>query len=411
METVLYLVSNLFRIFAMYQFSKVFYTERKVKASVVFLAYAAFFLLNSAGYLFAYSLPMNMMTNLVPYFLIAFLYETKLSVRCIATLFVFALALACDGLVIAVSGFIKINEVVFSSGLATALLIYLFARLFSAICHIRNYPTSQLGVAYFIALLFIPIGSIFIANATVLAYNSINILTAVVLLGMNAMVFFLYDVLLRSQEKTRETEQLAQQGKYYQSQMKLMEQSQAQLACLRHDMRNHLSRMDAMLQQQDYEKLSDYLKRATACTSMPSCYVQTGNADIDCMVNYKLAEAERIGAEITAKAVIPPKLDISAFDMTVILGNLLDNATKAVAACEKKQIMLSLQYQKNVLTIVIKNTYDAASFFGLQTNKPNQQLHGYGLQSVRNAVAHYNGTMEIKHDEVLFTAKVLLFNS
>ena len=67
--------------------------------------------------------------------------------------------------------------------------------------------------------------------------------------------------------------------------------------------------------------------------------MQSGNLEIDSVLNLKLKEAEVKGIEVDVEIAVPEKLGMSAYDLTVILGNILDNAIEATEkAAEPRKI-------------------------------------------------------------------------
>ena len=409
LNTSIYLISNAFSIYAMYQFTKVFYTKRRAGFWWIVLGYAIFFLLNSGAYLLFANPLLNILTRLVPFFLISLFYDTKMSTRFLATLTIYAMGMLCDGVMYTIAQWIPFNDVVFSSGFATALVLFLVALAAGKLSMVRSNAQKRLPLTYMLALLFVPIGSIIVANVGMGEYDFGSILMTTILLGINVVVFGLYDVLLRTETLRAEKEIYLQQNKYYANQIHLLEDAQQNMQFLRHDMKNHLGRMSALLQNQEYDKLAGYLQQTITKMRPASEYISTGNNDLDCLINYKLSLAEAMGAEITVHTELPQELFVSDFDMTVLMGNLLDNALEALQTCPQKQLDLSLRYQKEILNIGIRNTYTKENGKKKRAASEEEMLHGFGLKSVQQAVSNYNGHMKIDESDDYYTVKVLLY--
>ncbi len=409
LNTAIYLISNAFSIYAMFQFTKVFYTKGRAGSGWIFLGYVVFFLLNSGAYLLFANPLLNILTRLVPFFLISLLYDTKMSTRFLATLTIYAMGMLCDGVMFTIAQWIPFSEVVFSSGFATALALFFVALAAGKLSMIRSNAQKRLPLTYMLALLFVPIGSMIVANVGMGEYDFGSILMAMILLGINVVVFGLYDVLLRTETLRAEKEIYFQQNKYYANQIRLLEHAQENMQFLRHDMKNHLARMSALLQNEEYDKLKGYLQQTIAKMHPASEYLSTGNNDLDCLINYKLSLAEAMGTEITVHTELPQELFVSDFDMTVLMGNLLDNALEALRVCPKKQLDLSLLYQKEMLNIGIRNTYMKEMGKKKRFAAEDEMLHGFGLKSVHQAVQNYNGHMQIDESDTYYTVQVLLY--
>ncbi len=214
-------------------------------------------------------------------------------------------------------------------------------------------------------------------------------------------------LLAESHYRRREKERLSHQMELYRHQMELMEQSQAQIRFLRHDMKNHLLHMHQLLHEHDDKRLNDYLQETAAHLSVSHEFVRSGNRDIDSLLNYKLLTAKQLGTEITTDIAIPLDLQITSFDVNVILGNLLDNAIEALQNCEDRRLLISLRYDAGILSILLQNTcMQEPPAFSVKG-----QGHGLGLHSVRHALEHYHGQLKTDYHDQVFTASAVLYLS
>ncbi len=100
--------------------------------------------------------------------------------------------------------------------------------------------------------------------------------------------------------------------------------------------------------------------------------------------------------------------------MTVILGNLLDNALQAVLlVTENRFIDFAIHYSKGMLLIKVTNPFKTPITKHengvIVTSKADKKNHGYGLKSVNETVEKYNGTVDINPDNDIFTITVVLY--
>ena len=212
-------------------------------------------------------------------------------------------------------------------------------------------------------------------------------------------------LMLESANRRREKDRIALQMQMYRHQMEIMEQSQAQIRFLKHDMKNHLLHMNQLLLEQDTEKLRQYMQETTHHLELSQEFVSSGNHDIDSLLNYKLMSAQQLGAEIVTDMRIPADTQNPAFDINVILGNLLDNALEALKECENRRMTVSMRYESGIIYIVIQNTCKgeppAVSVKGAG--------HGLGLHSVRRTLEAYHGELKTNYENNLFTAAVMMY--
>ena len=138
-----------------------------------------------------------------------------------------------------------------------------------------------------------------------------------------------FDLSRRMARLFHERELLWQQNQAYRAEFDRMRQWERQLCALRHDMKNHLSVLRTYAALGQTEKLEQYLDRLGQ-PLIPPGFVHTGNPEIDSMLNYKLEQAERAGAKLELDVRLPEGFAADVFDLTIILGNLLDNALEGL---------------------------------------------------------------------------------
>ena len=97
----------------------------------------------------------------------------------------------------------------------------------------------------------------------------------------------------------------------------------------RHDYHNHIQTMKAYLTMGETERLGKYLDRLDQDLTTVDTVVKTGNVMIDAVLNSKLSLAKARNIAVEAKAIVPADLEISEIDLSLIIGNLMDNAMEA----------------------------------------------------------------------------------
>ncbi|MCM1488501.1 MAG: ATP-binding protein, partial [Firmicutes bacterium] len=141
--------------------------------------------------------------------------------------------------------------------------------------------------------------------------------------------------------------------------------------------------------------------------------IHTGYPEIDGLLNFKFYPALEEGTKINAKVTLPLNMTFPSFDLTVILGNLIDNALEAIALVEEnKFIDFKMNYSKGMMVIKISNPYKNALNMEngkLITSKKDKTNHGLGLKSINEILKRYNGITEIETDENTFTITAALY--
>ncbi|MBS5002383.1 sensor histidine kinase, partial [Holdemania filiformis] len=97
----------------------------------------------------------------------------------------------------------------------------------------------------------------------------------------------------------------------------------------RHDYHNHLQNLKAQLRMNQIEEAKNYLNSLEQDLEDVYELVDSGNLNVDAILNSKLSMAIKKEIALDYKATVPSQLTVADLDLCVILGNLIDNAMEA----------------------------------------------------------------------------------
>ena len=175
---------------------------------------------------------------------------------------------------------------------------------------------------------------------------------------------------------------------------------------------SHLNAMFYFSQKKDWEAMQAYIAELRERTIEDKQFINTGSIIFDGILNYKLQKAEQEGIDMNLDILIPSDIIIEYCDITILLGNLLDNSMEAAKGEVGSWIKAKILYRQKRLNIRVANTYSNElicqdSLF--QTNKQDKEKHGYGLKNVQEVVERYDGVMEARGEKGVFTVNIALF--
>lgn len=410
-EQIIYLIGNAFRIYIYWKLLNTLFHTTKAKSIWIFLGFITFFLVNSIAAIAFGSFTLNVITNIIPLIILSFLYESKITSKIFVSIAFYVVNMMADGIMYAVTLVLHINSILISSGIGTVLFTFLLELLFEYV--VRKQYHHELDKIYFIAALTVPIGSIIIGILTMSKYDEKVIAVSCILILFNALIFYLYDRLQKNYATIYEKKVLEQAVDAQHSQLELMKEAQNKIRFLQHDFKNHLIAIENYAKKAEYTAIISYIKQSFNFLSLEQQLVDSGNTEIDSILNYKLQEMKRKKISLKYSVVIPQELNISGFDINIILGNLLNNALEAMEKTETKEFSLHIYFDKNILFLHMKNTYNGQiieTSEGLQTTKNNKQSHGIGLKSVSKILEKYNGDIMYTHDHNTFITDVMICN-
>ncbi len=206
-----------------------------------------------------------------------------------------------------------------------------------------------------------------------------------------------------------------QQTRALRARIRDMEQLYASTRALRHELRGHLNNIQGLARDGAVDSLKGYIARMDESMRQLAPPIPTGNPVTDVIVGDIQRQCLPLGIAFTANFRYPAQGAYDAFDMAVILQNLLQNA---VEACEKapadgRSITLTGRRKGRFFLIEVKNTFAGKVVFGpdglpLTTKAGDASLHGIGLANVRREAETYMGELELKAVQQEFSATVLL---
>ena len=219
---------------------------------------------------------------------------------------------------------------------------------------------------------------------------------------------------------------LEKQVSSMQEHLKEVERLQEGLRELKHDMKNTFlvaSRM-AVGEWERKGELDMYLSQLDRRVEDLEPRFKTGNSVADILLNMKYNEAIETIPELNMNAerlFLPETLLIQAYDISVILGNALDNS---IEACKKQKeqdpqskafIRLSSILKGKIFLLEIQNSFDGSPLetgsSGLPvTRKQDKESHGIGLTNIQSTAARYHGTVRWSAEGKVFTLSVMLKN-
>ncbi|MDD3141911.1 MAG: ATP-binding protein, partial [Lachnospiraceae bacterium] len=200
----------------------------------------------------------------------------------------------------------------------------------------------------------------------------------------------------------------------YEKQNETMRQSLSTIRSLKHDMKNHLITLKAMYENQSLEGVQSYISKMMEEMEGTTNTLDSGNFAVDSIVNFKLQEMRMLDVNIQLNVKIPSEMNILAYDLTIVLGNLIDNALtalKQVPSKQQKDFLLHMQYNKGSLIIFMDNTYSQPLHItdGIyKTTKPEEFKHGLGISNVKNVISKYDGRLRIEHTDSKFSVSALI---
>ncbi|ETD05702.1 histidine kinase [Lactococcus garvieae TRF1] len=279
-----------------------------------------------------------------------------------------------------------------------------------------RYREGTLPTIYWITFLFITMKDIL--WVLILADSPVKISfyywAAVIPLLPVSYILFYYT--RRSIEKMVEVQVdskvLDEKNKYYEQQLITMKQTLESQRTVRHDLKNKLSPLIYLAESGKTNELVEQVQELGNLSVLGKIYAESGNITIDYIINLKLQALANKGVKIFCEINVPNDVKIAPFDLSTILGNLIDNASEAlVYVSDEKYFNIKISYQVGFLMIQVENSFDGIVYLKnnkIISRKEDTENHGLGLKSIEKISKEYDGEMIVQYDNNQFKVTVKL---
>ncbi len=180
----------------------------------------------------------------------------------------------------------------------------------------------------------------------------------------------------------------------------------------KHDLRGHIHVMSAYLKDKKYDELEQYLGRYQASLPEDVTISFCENYAVNALLQYFAGYAKIIGAGFSASVKLPENVGVPDEELTVVLGNLLENATEACVAQEKHAVcsVRGMVDEEAVFFKIVNScpTPPKTDRQGRYLSSKRKKGYGIGLDSVQRIADRYHGMMKAEWVDGSFTVSVML---
>lgn len=311
---------------------------------------------------------------------------------------------------------LKFDDRLGLSGTIISKIVMLVFAIITGNC-LQQKSITDISIRYMTFLFIVPAGSIYIMHNIFLICNEsdeelvFSFVSGIMLLFINYVIFEVFESLAQNTEYQKKTMLYEQQLDLCNQQAKEREAQNAEVRMLRHDIKQHLICLLGMVNADKKQEAINYLTSLLDNGTSKKIYEisRSGNIVVDSLVNYKCSVAQKENIEFNANIFIPPVLPFQNGNLTIILGNLLENALDACrhVTSGKRMIGMQMSYQKEILSIVVWNTFEG--ILAPDGERSIQSKHGMGMLSIEQAVTTYNGELTTETQGDIFKAAVILY--
>lgn len=227
---------------------------------------------------------------------------------------------------------------------------------------------------------------------------------------VNVAALLLFDRLERSALDRERLVAAAERARVQDENLQALTQAYTAQRKMTHDFRACLATLSGLLEQEDLPAARAYLEELKVRQTERVLLVNTHNAAIDAILNQKGYAGQKRGIDLRFTVNDLSAVQLPAVDVTLVLGNLLDNALEACDALPPQdrwvevRVIYHARGNPPVLSLSVVNPSRPVTVVNGQipTGKGDPLRHGYGLGNVRDILARYRAEATVFYEEGQF---------
>ena len=233
------------------------------------------------------------------------------------------------------------------------------------------------------------------------------------MVGMNILVFYLLNDIVKREAQIHENKVLQIQAKNQLEMYRSISENFDNQKRKTHEYKNQISCIESLLNKKQYSKLEEYVKKIYGSLNNEPDAINTNNVIVNAILNTKYQEAEAKGIVFVFRVNDLSELKIKDEDVVTILANLLNNAIEACETCkDKKIIKFKFIKEDDMIIIAVKNTFNFDIVYEngeiKSTKTSSTEEHGAGIKNVLKIIEKYGGSYVIEDKDKEFYFSVII---
>lgn len=249
-------------------------------------------------------------------------------------------------------------------------------------------------------------------NITTKEENNTVIFIAIVLIIVNLLTLYLIRNILEREKNIQKNELFQKKMKYENETYQLISQNYEKQKKWMHEYKNQIGCIEGLLKEQQTEKALNYVSELSGEFRREIDTINTNNPIINAILNTKYQEAMDKNITMIFRINDLSGIWMEDKEIVTVLSNMLNNA---IEACEKltdnRMIWVKLMQKEDQIIFSIKNTYtDECTVLGEHyiTTKEDADMHGIGIQNIKEVIERYQGICSIKAESGYFNFSIIV---
>lgn len=178
----------------------------------------------------------------------------------------------------------------------------------------------------------------------------------------------------------------------------------------KHDFHHHLQTLKGQLQAGEISRALAYIEQLDKQLMQVDTLLKTGNVSLDATLSAKIAQAKAGHIAVTVKACVPDTLTLTDAELSILVGNLFDNALEAcMGVAEGRFIRIYMSMKGKMLYFSMLNAAGKKrKKTGTLFSSHKADGHGFGLRRAEAILKEHGGWCKYNSEDGAFTSEFLV---
>ncbi len=178
----------------------------------------------------------------------------------------------------------------------------------------------------------------------------------------------------------------------------------------KHDFHHHLQTLKGQLGAGETERALAYIDQLDQQLMTVDNLVKTGNISLDAILSAKTAQAKAADITVAVTAFVPDNLLITDLELSIVVGNLFDNAIEACMLAQGERfIRIYMKMKGKMLYFSMLNSSGRKEQKkGTLFASHKKGLHGFGLRRAEAILKEHGGWCKYNSEDGAFTSEFLV---
>lgn len=178
----------------------------------------------------------------------------------------------------------------------------------------------------------------------------------------------------------------------------------------KHDFHHHLQTLKGQLGAGETERALAYIDQLDQKLMTVDNLVKTGNISLDAILSAKTAQAKAADISVAVTAFVPDNLLITDLELSIVVGNLFDNAIEACMLAQGERFIRIYMKMKGKMLYfsMLNSSGKKEQKKGTLFASHKKGLHGFGLRRAEAILKEHGGWCKYNSEDGAFTSEFLV---